>query len=60
MSDILFKAFAKGTSVFGIGGISQSVAGDVVARCAEPNLSDEEFEALAQRVAEQGYKLEMI
>lgn len=61
---MLEKTFLKGVSnfvsVFGVGGISQSVAGNVVARCADPNLTDEQFEALAKEVEKEGYELTLV
>jgi hypothetical protein len=60
MTDRFFTGMSKVVSMFGIGGISQSVASDVVARCADPTLSDAEFEALKRDVAKRGYSLELV
>jgi hypothetical protein len=57
MTDRVFTGMQKVASVFGIGGISQGVAGDVVRRLADPDLSDAEFQALQVDVARRGYEL---
>lgn len=59
MAEHVFKGMQKVASVWGIGGISQGVAGEVVARIADPNLSDEDFRALQEDVATRGYELEL-
>jgi hypothetical protein len=57
MTDRVFAGMQKVASIFGIGGISQGVAGDVVRRLADPDLSDAEFQALQTEVAGRGYEL---
>jgi hypothetical protein len=57
MTDKVFAGMQKVVSFFGIGGISQGVAGDVVRRLADPDLSDAEFQALQAEVANRGYEL---
>jgi len=57
MTDRVFAGMQKVASVFGIGGISQGVAGDVVRRLADPELSDTEFQSLQAEVASRGYEL---
>ncbi len=59
MNDQVFKSMQKVMSIFGIGGISQGVAGDVVRRIADPNLSEEEFRTLQADVASRGYELSL-
>lgn len=53
----VFAGMQKVASVFGIGGISQGVAGDVVRSLADPDLSDADFQALQASVALRGYEL---
>lgn len=53
----IFKTIERFATISGIGGISQSVAGEVVSRCADPNLTEEDFQKLVAEVAEQGYEL---
>lgn len=60
MSKLLFKSMSLLASVAGIGGISQSVAGHVVAKCADPTLTDSEFNELVEEVAKEGYELKYI
>lgn len=60
VSEALLLTMSRVVSVFGIGGISQSVAGQVVTKCADPNLTEEEFRQLAAEVATQGYELEYV
>jgi hypothetical protein len=57
MTDRVFAGMQKVASIFGIGGISQGVAGDVVRSLADPNLGDDEFRALQTDVARRGYEL---
>ncbi len=57
MTDRVFAGMQKVASIFGIGGISQGVAGDVVRRLADPDLSDAEFQDLQLDVARRGYEL---
>ncbi|MEO5590654.1 MAG: hypothetical protein ABIS03_13785 [Gemmatimonadaceae bacterium] len=57
MTERVFAGMQKVASIFGIGGISQGVAGDVVRRLADPDLSDAEFQALQDEVAGRGYEL---
>jgi hypothetical protein len=57
MNDRLFKGMQKVASIWGIGGISQGVAGDVVRRIADPNLTEKEFRTLQEEVASRGYEL---
>jgi hypothetical protein len=57
MTDRVFAGMQKVASIWGIGGISQGVAGDVVRSLADPNLSDAEFCALQDDVALRGYEL---
>lgn len=57
MNDRLFKGMQKVASIWGIGGISQGVAGDVVRRIADPDLTEGEFHALQAEVATRGYEL---
>ncbi len=59
VSEHIFKGMQKVASVWGIGGISQGVASDVVATIADPNLSEEDFRALQADVASKGYELEL-
>jgi len=60
MTERVFAGMQKVASIFGIGGISQGVAGDVVRGLADPNLSDEEFQALQADVALRGYELTQV
>lgn len=60
MTDRVFAGMQKVASIFGIGGISQGVAGDVVRRLADPDLSDVEFQALQADVASRGYELTLV
>ncbi len=57
MQDRLFKGMQRVASIWGIGGISQGVAGDVVRRIADPNLTESEFRKLQEEVAGSGYEL---
>lgn len=43
ITEFFLNGMSNVVSVFGVGGISQSVAGHVVARCADPNLTEEEY-----------------
>lgn len=56
----MFKTITRLGAVAGIGGISQSVAGHVVARCADPNLNEKEFEKLVEEVSKEGYELKYV
>lgn len=60
MTATLLKTVARLFSVPGIGGISQAVAGEIVSKCGDPTLSDEEFAGLIQLAAEQGYELKPV
>jgi hypothetical protein len=57
LTKLLFSRVAKIAMLPGIGGISQSVAGQLVARCADPSLTNAEFEALITEAKEKGYEL---
>lgn len=60
VTELVLKGMANVVAIFGIGGISQSVTGHVVSRCADPNLTEEEFLQLAEEVAKEGYVLEYV
>jgi hypothetical protein len=53
----MFRFLARFVSMSGIGGIAQSVATNLLARLADPDLSDEEFKKLQDEAAEQGFIL---
>jgi len=54
----MFYALSRFVSMAGIGGIAQTVSTDLLARLAEPNLTDEQFRLLQQEAAAAGYELE--
>jgi hypothetical protein len=54
----MFKTLSRFVSMAGIGGIAQTVFTDLLARLADPNLSDEEFRALQDDAARAGFELE--
>jgi hypothetical protein len=60
MTAFIMKTVARTFSVPGIGGISQAVAGDIVAKCADPSLSDQEFARLMDQAESQGYELKPV
>jgi hypothetical protein len=53
----MFRFISRFVSMSGIGGISQSVSSQLLARLAEPDLSDEEFSQLQADAEEKGYEL---
>ena len=57
MTKALMSHITKIAMLPGIGGISQAVAGELVARCADPTLTNDEFDALVAKAAAQGYEL---
>lgn len=52
-----FRAASRFVAMAGIGGIAQSVATDLLAKLAEPKLTDEEFEKLKKEAEDRGYVL---
>ena len=53
-----FRAISRFVAMAGIGGIAQSVASDLLARLAKPELTDEEFDMLQREAEQRGYVLE--
>lgn len=60
MSAIVFRCLSRFVAMAGIGGIAQSVATDLLARLANPALTDQEFQSLQREAEERGYALERV
>lgn len=56
----MLRAVSHVCAIAGVGGISQSVAGHVVAKCADPNLTEEQFRQLIEEVSKEGYELKYV
>ena len=54
----IVAGLSRFVSLAGIGGISQTVANELVAQLADPDLSERDFQRLVKKAESMGYVLE--